>query len=248
MSNEEMRLDRIERIEQTVMEFVVCALAEYFDHAVEAFQYESDLPEDIAEDVMSHAVESMGVSKINERLVGKVDFKKALYAFVPEPCPVALMLDAKAENCRERRGDQDSVTIQLSQTSMMVMRRSRAGSSDILERGGLCYSFKRGDLELLVVTIVAKYVHTMVGDEKALLAIDVACIPNGMLQKRYSPTPIDTIWLAGKRSSSVRLSYRRLRAKAPWRFRQISARQSAGVLVEVDQGDQPSRQRFKEGR
>ena len=222
MSDAEMKLDRIERIEQTVMELVVRALTDYYCRAVETFQYEKDLPQDIAEDVMREAVETMGVSKFHGRVYGKVDFKKALYAFVPEPCPVALMLDAKAENSRDRTGERESVAIQLSQTSMTVMRRNRSGSSDISEQGELEQYINCENLKLLVVTIVAKYIHAMAGNERALLNIDVACIPNGILQEKYNPTPCDTIWLAGKASSNVRLSYRRLRDKAPWRVRDIS--------------------------
>ena len=40
--------------------------------------------QDIAEDVMREAIEAMGVSGFQERLYGKVDYKKAIYVFVPE--------------------------------------------------------------------------------------------------------------------------------------------------------------------
>ena len=83
MCNADVKLNRIERIEHPVMELVVRALADYFDCATDSFQCGSDQPEDIAEDVMREAVEEMGVSKIHERLCGKVDFKRALYAFMP---------------------------------------------------------------------------------------------------------------------------------------------------------------------
>lgn len=225
MCNSDVKLDRIERIEHTVMELVVRALADYFDRAVDSFQYGSDKPEDIAEDVMRDAVEEMGVSKIHHRLGGKVDFKKALYAFLPEPCPVALMLDAKAEDDKERAGDIESVNIQLSQTSMTVLRPREPGSaSDIAERGKLGMYVDIEGKELLTVTIIAKYIYATLGENiKALTDIKVACIPNGMLQSRYNPTPCDTIWRAGKGGLNVRVSYGKLQSKAAWRVREITA-------------------------
>ncbi len=116
-----MKPDEIERLEQAVMSLVVQALTDYRDEAVTIFQEEADLPQDIAEDVTREAIEAMGVSGIHDRLYGKVDVKKAIYAFLPESIPVALMLDAKAE----KRNDDRTATIQMSQTSMRVrMRRS----------------------------------------------------------------------------------------------------------------------------
>ena len=48
-----------------------------------------------------------------------------------------------------------------------------------------------------------------------------------MLQERYNPTALDTIWLAGYNAPSlgeefrVRLDLRRLKAKARWRVQQL---------------------------
>ena len=58
--------------------------------------------------MMREAIETMGIAGLQERLYGKVDFKKAVYVFIPEAYPVALMLDAKAE-----KGN-GSATIQMS--------------------------------------------------------------------------------------------------------------------------------------
>ncbi len=77
-----------EKLERTTMEMVVQAIVDYLDEAKRIFREESDLAQDIAEDVMREAVEAMGVSGFQERLYGKVDYKKAVYVFIPEAYPV----------------------------------------------------------------------------------------------------------------------------------------------------------------
>lgn len=217
-----MTLDELEHLEQTVMEMVVQALTDYRDQAITIFREETDLPQDIAEDVTREALEAMGVSGISERLYGKVDYKKAIYAFLPDAQPVALMLDAKAEKAN---GDR-TATIQMSQTSMMVRMR-RSGSS-MEESGRLDRVIERGDKKLCVVTLIAKYVYEEHEQSQQLRRIIVACIPNGLLQDKYNPTVDDTIWLAGRNAPTlgedfrVRLSYARLRCKADWRVREIN--------------------------
>ena len=66
-------LDQLEGLEQTVMEMVLQALTDYRVHAETIFREETDLPQDIAEDVTREALEAMGISGISERLYGKVD-------------------------------------------------------------------------------------------------------------------------------------------------------------------------------
>lgn len=50
---------------------------------------------------------------------------------------------------------------------------------------------------------------------------------NGLLQAKYNPTSTDTIWLAGRNAPTlgedfrVRLSFARLKDKAPWRVQRI---------------------------
>ena len=166
-------------------------------------------------------MEAMGVSGFSERLYGKVDYKKAVYAFMPKAQPVALMLDAKAE---KENGDR-TATIQLSQTSMTVKMR-RAGSV-VSERGRLERFIKRGGRQLYVVTVIAKYTYTQQGSSQKLRRIIVACIPNGSLQEGYNPSESDTIWLAGRNAPTlgedfrVRLSYKKLISKASWRVHEI---------------------------
>lgn len=211
----------IERLEQSVMALVAQALTDYGQAAATIFAEETDSPQDIAEDVTREAIEAMGVSGIADRLYGKVDVKKAIYAFLPDPTPVALMLDAKAE---QTNGDR-TATIQMSQTSMRV-RMIRAG--EVLdEPGGLEQTIQRGDRLYEVVTIIAKYTYQDLQPGQRLDRIIVACIPNGRLQDTYNPTAKDTIWLAGRNAPTlgedfrVRLSYDRLARKAPWRVQDI---------------------------
>ena len=118
-----MTHDEMERLECTTLLMVVQALKDYRTAAVKIFQEEADLPQDIAEDVTREAIESMSMAGFGERLYGKVDFKKAIYVFMPDVQPVALMLDAKAE---KKNGDR-TATIQMSQTSMRV-RMHRSGA------------------------------------------------------------------------------------------------------------------------
>ena len=216
-----MTLDEIERLEQTAMAMVVQAITDYRHQAVTIFSEETDLPQDIAEDVTREALDLMGVSRFNERLYGKVDLKKAIYLFLPAAQPVALMLDSKAE---KPNGDR-TATIQMSQTSMQV-KMSRAGNV-IDEPGKLDKVIVRGERKLHVVTIVAKYVYRETESAQELNRIIVACIPNGILQDRYNPDAGDGIWLAGRDAPTlgedfrVRLSYERLRAKASWRVQEI---------------------------
>ena len=216
--------DEIELIERTAFEMIVQALTDYRETAALVFREEVDQAQDIAEDVMREAMEAMGLSGFQERLYGKVDFKKAVYTFIPEARPVALMLDAKAE-----KGN-GSATIQMSQTSMLVQYVNNKTGEIESEPGRLSQEINRDGRALHTVSIIAKYVYdtdTDFGLGYNLKRIIAACIPNGALQSFYNPTPQDTIWRAGRHAPKrgeafrVRLSYVKLRAKAAWRVRYI---------------------------
>ena len=217
-----MQLDDIEHLERTVLSLVVQALHDYWTSAVTIFREETDQAQDIAEDITREAIASMGVSGTQDRLYGKVDVKKAIYAFLPEPTPVALMLDAKAE---KHNGD-STATIQMSQTSMQVRLRRR--KQDVDEPGKLETAIHRGDRAYQVVTVIAKFVYEEQNGCRELLRIIVACIPSGALQERYNPTAGDTIWRAGRDAPSlsedfrVRLSYYDRHKKADWRVQIIT--------------------------
>ncbi len=203
------------------------ALLDYRMQAIKIFREETDYPQDIAEDVLREAIDAMGMSQIHERLYGKVDLKKAIYVFVPDAEPVALMLDAKAEK------DGRTATIQMSQTSMMV-RQKRSG--DLVEVLGALEPFiTRNQQEMLVVTVIAKFVYSEDVQGNMLEEIIVACIPSGLLQDQYNPSAEDTIWLAGRNAPTlgedfrVRLSYERLAEKAAWRVVHIECKHDPEV-------------------
>ncbi len=217
-----MTLEEIERLEQTVMSLVVQALSDYKSEIVTIFAEETDKPQDIAEDVTREAIEKMGVSSIQDRLYGKVDVKKAIYVFLPNPVPVALMLDAKAE----KRNGERTATIQMSQTSMRV-RLNRQGTA-LDEPGKLDQVIHRDQRSYHVVTVIAKFVYEDLNPGQKLLRIIVSCIPNGKLQNNYNPSADDTIWLVGRDAPTlgedfrVRLNYRRLSEQAEWRVQEVS--------------------------
>lgn len=216
-----MKHEELEHIEQTAFSMVVQALTDYAKEAATIFREEIDQPQDIAEDITREAVEAMGLPGVRERLYGKVDVKKAIYVFLPEAHPVALMLDAKAEKVN---GDR-TATIQMSQTSMRV--KMHRGGKSIDEAGKLPQIIQRGDKEFYVVTIIAKFAYEETGTRHRLQRIITACIPNGRLQEFYNPNADNTIWLAGRNAPTlgedfrVRLSYAQLREKASWRVREI---------------------------
>ena len=163
----------------------------------------------------------MGLPGLGERLYGKVDVKKAIYVFLPDAHPVALMLDAKAEKPNGNR----TATIQMSQTSMRV--RMRRSGVEMDEAGKLAEEIERDGKIFYVVTVIAKYVYEEDGSGHRLIRIIAACIPNGKLQHYYNPSSDDTIWLAGRNAPTlgedfrVRLSYERLAKKAQWRVEMI---------------------------
>lgn len=215
-----MDLDSLEMLEEVTLSMVVQALTDYKDKARDIFMAETDLAQDIAEDVTREVLEEMRLPRIDLRLYGKVDVKKAIYVFLPKAVPVALMLDAKAE-----KSDDTAATIQKAQTSMCV-RMKRAGKI-MNEQGTLEKTINRDGKVLQTVTIIAKYLYTERGEGYSLGKIIVACIPNGKLQERYNPDADNTIWRAGRNAPTrgeefrVRLKFKALRDLASWRVREI---------------------------
>ncbi len=215
-----MHTDEIERIEHAVLSLVVQAMRDYWNDAKTIFAEESDKPQDIAEDITREAISSMGVSGTRDRLYGKVDVKKAIYAFLPEPVPVALMLDAKAEK------KSSSATIQMSQTSMRV--RQKRQSTAIDEPGKLDTVIHRGNRQYRVVTVITKFEYQETENTRSQERIIVCCIPSGDLQQKYNPTADDSFWLAGRNAPSlgedfrVRVGYEKLKEKAEWRVQEIA--------------------------
>lgn len=216
-----MKLDEMEVLERTAFSMVTQALTDYASQAAHIFSEEIDQAQDIAEDVAREAIESMGLPQIHLRLYGKVDIKKAVYVFLPQAFPVALMLDVKAE---QPRGS-GTTTIQMSQTSMRV--RMLRQKQIIDEPGKLPSYIEREGRSLYVVTVFAKYIYDTVDNSHRLRSIRTACLPNGLLQDKYNPSEYDTIWRVGRDAPSlgedfrVRISFADLRGKAEWRVKDI---------------------------
>lgn len=218
-------LDKLEEIEKASLRLVVQALYEYRDDAQEIFKRESDNAADIGEDITREALDRMGMSKVDQRLFGKVDYKRARYVFHPEyTLKQALFIDSKAE-----KDSQGVARIQIAQTSMRV-RQVRAGQNiDIA--GHLPTILQLRDDVFLTTTAFVKYHYheNVVNGEKQnkLRYITVIALPSGMLQEKYNPTFTDTIWVAGPNAPSLgeefrtRLSFRRLQEKANWRIQTI---------------------------
>jgi hypothetical protein len=215
-------LDRLEEIEKVSLRLVVQAIYDYRDTAVEIFHEESDLVADIGEDITREALDRMGAARIDQRLFGKIDYKRARYLFHPEyAIRQALFVDSKAEKV----GGQGTATLQTSQFSMMV-RQIRA-EQNVEIAGGLPKILTIRDTSYITTTIFVKYNYEEMRSRNELKSIIVAAVPNGLLQERYNPSPQDTIWLAGRNAPTrgeafrVRLSFNRLKAKASWRVQKI---------------------------
>ena len=222
----------------TAFAMVVQALKDYITKIMLTFQYETDKPQDIAEDVTREALDAMQLPRINTRLYGKVDIKKAIYVFRPHEIPrppsysmlttppegirVALMLDVKAE-----KTDENTVTIQMSQTSMHV-KMIRGGK--LVDKKGLLEEFIEPEGKMLrTVTIIVKYIYGERESESGftLKKIVGVCLPNGQLQEKYNPDAQHTIWGPGKDAPTrreefrARVKLRELKKITPWRVYEI---------------------------
>ncbi|MFQ5613969.1 MAG: BglI family type II restriction endonuclease [Anaerolineae bacterium] len=198
------------------------AVYDYRETAIEIFHEESDLVADIGEDITREALDRMGMARIDQRLFGKIDYKRARYLFHPDyAIRQALFVDSKAEKV----SGQGTATLQTSQFSMMV-RQVRTEEAIEVE-GSLPKILTVRDTSYITTTIFVKYNYEEIDSRNELKSITVAAVPNGLLQGRYNPTPQDTIWIAGRNAPSrgeafrVRLSFSRLTAKAAWRVQKI---------------------------
>ncbi len=215
-------LPRLEEIEKASLRLVTQALCDFQKSMLEIFSKEKDLAADIGEDITREALDRMGVSKIDQRLYGKIDYKRARYVFHPEyAIKQALFVDSKAE----KKGGQANARIQTSQLSMKICQ-IRAGKevcvpgelSPVLEIGGEAY---------LTTTVFVKYSYEATSQGNHLRSVIIAALPSGFLQEKYNPDSRDSIWLAGPNAPTlgekfrVRLSFQRLQAKARWRVQRI---------------------------
>lgn len=216
-------LDRLEEIEKATLRLVAQAIYDYRETALEIFREEGDLVSDIGEDITREALDRLGMPRINQRLFGKVDYKRACYLFHPDyAIKQALFVDSKAEKV----SGQSTATLQISQISMTV-KQIRSEKELIIPGKLPTVITLRGDA-YLTTTLFVKYNYDREATGiQTLRNVIVAVVPNGMLQDRYNPTPQDTIWIAGRDAPTrdeefrVRLSFSRLEKKAPWRVQTI---------------------------
>lgn len=214
-------LDKLEGIEKATVRLVTQAIYEFREVAEEIFCRGKDLPADIAEDITREALDRIGVSKMDVRLFGKIDYKRARYVFNRDyAIRQALFVDSKAE-----KSDPGTVTLQTSETSM-VIRHIRRGS-EVEECGQLPTIIETKMGKLLTTTVVVKHNYRALPEQNQLVNIIVAAIPNQMLQARYNPTSAVSIWRAGRNAPTrgekfrVRLVFDLLRQKAAWRVQTI---------------------------
>lgn len=215
-------LQRLEGIEKGTVRLVAQAVFSFSEEAQKIFRHEKDLAGDIGEDITREAMDRVGVSRVDERLFGKIDYKRARYIFNNEyAIKQALFVDSKAEKVSGR----DTATIQTSQTSLRI-RLIRAGSP-VDERGKLPVALETKSSKYLTTTVFVKYNYNVVRERNNLVSIIVAGLPNGMLQEKYNPSPENTIWRTGRDSPlrgeafRVRLVFALLKEKQRWRVQNI---------------------------
>lgn len=214
---------RLEEIEKASLRLVAQAVYDFRKTAALIFENEKDLVQDIGEDITREALDRIGVSKIDERLFGKIDYKRARYVFHPEyAIRQALFVDSKAE----ANSGQATATIQTAQTSMRI--RQVRGGREVDEEGKLPRAIETSKGKYLSTTIFVKYNYRELSAGKGRLSsIIVAALPNGMLQEIYNPSAAETIWKAGRNAPSrgepfrVRLAFNYLKQKRNWRVQTV---------------------------
>lgn len=221
--------ETLEEIERASMRLVTQAVFEYRETATEIFQQATELPpnfkdlaQDMGEDITRAALDRLGVSRIEERLIGKIDYKRARYLFHPEyAVRQALFVDSKVEKV----SGQATATLQRAQTSMRMRHVRRGQPVDV--QGALPPIISIRGVDYLTTTVFVKYNYDEQKGTNQLVSITVAAIPNGMLQAVYNPNAQDTIWRTGRNAPTlgepfrVRLAFRRLKERANWRVQRI---------------------------
>ena len=219
-------LDTLEEIEKASARLVTQAIVDFRGTAGEIFANERDLPQDFGEDITREALDEMGVSRIRQRLYGKIDYKRARYVFHPDyAIRQALFVDSKAE----KTSGAATATLQTAQTSLRI-RHMRSGLS-VDEQGTLPPILDIENGPFLTTTLFVKYNYESADDSLAhhLHSITVAAVPHAYLQERYNPTAEDTIWRTGRNAPTrgepfrVRLVFELLAEKTPWRVQRIPA-------------------------
>ncbi|MDR0711297.1 MAG: BglI family type II restriction endonuclease [Prevotellaceae bacterium] len=212
-------LERLEAIEKASLRLVVQAVYDFRETAASIFMLERDLAADIGEDLTREALDKLGVSKVDQRLFGKIDYKRARYVFHPDfAVKQALFVDSKAEKVSGR----GTATLQTSQLSLII-RQVRA-NKEVEVPGKLPCIIEN---TFITTTIFVKYNYSELQQGNVLEDITVVALPNGFLQDIYNPTAYDTIFIAGRNAPTrgeefrVRLSFDKLKQKAKWRVQTV---------------------------
>jgi hypothetical protein len=210
----------IESIEKGSTRFVAQAVELFRREAIDIFAHDSDLQADIGEDITTEALDSLGMSRMAQRVFGKMDYKRARYIFEPEyAVRQVLLVDSKAEKTS------GVARLQTSQTSMRIRQVRQGQELDVA--GSVPRVAVLNGVSFITTTIFVKYVYGRVGGANVLRRVIVACVPNGFLQDSYNPTAEDTIWVSGPNAPSrgeafrTRLSFARLKTKKRWRVQSI---------------------------
>jgi hypothetical protein len=210
----------IEAIEKGSTRFVAQAIELFRAEAIDIFAHESDLQADIGEDITAEALDSLGMSRMAQRVFGKMDYKRARYIFEPDyAVRQVLLVDSKAEKTA------GVARLQTSQTSMHIRQVRQGQALDVPGSVPVVATLK--NVPFVTTTIFVKYVYDTEDGANILRKIIVACVPSGFLQDVYNPTATDTIWVSGPNAPTrgevfrTRLSFARLKAKANWRVQSI---------------------------
>ncbi len=185
------------------------------------FQHEEDLAGDIGEDVTREALDRMGMPRIDQRLFGKVDYKRACYLFHPDyAIKQALFVDSKAEKI----AGAGTATLQLSQLSLEV-RQYRNGQ--VMAVPGLLPHILtlRGE-DYITTTLFVKYNY-----EKIMECTDYRALPLLPCQMAYCKIDItqttmvrygmQDVMRPPSENLRVRLSFAKLKHIARWRVQTI---------------------------
>ncbi len=224
-----LSLDEIERIEKLTLRWIFQAVNDFGIEAHEIFRKSPDNVKDIAEDITRELLDRLSGFNVQQRVYGTVDYNKERYVILTDQTiRQALFIDSKAE--KENR----SATIQMSQTSLRIKQRRTGIETD--EEGFLPEISKFAGKNYLTTTCL---IHFMYYDDidktHHLKEVTIAAIPNGKLQGIYNPDVDDGIWLAGRNAPSlgedfrVRVSFSRLKNKAPWRVQTLMYNQDKQI-------------------
>lgn len=224
-----LRDDEIEAIEKLTLRWIFQATLDFGMEAYEIFLRSPDEVKDVAEDVTRELLDRLPGYNLQQRVFGTVDYKRARYIFQPDQLiRQALFIDSKAE--KENR----TATIQMSQTSMRV--RQFRTNLPFDEAGILPVISMYNQKQFLTTTAFLHFKYADTGGFHILEEATIFCLPNGLLQERYNPTPEDSIWLAGRNAPTlgedfrVRVAFSRLKSKVPWRVQRIYYQRETGQI------------------